>query len=72
MPFHQRVLLEVGAKISQVQQFDDILENAMEEDLDSCHHCQQRVSNWRSAFAKRLGEIPFFDAGMFMMQVSIF
>lgn len=64
-PFHQRVLLEVGANISKVQQFDDILEKDMEEDLDTCTHCQTRVSNWRTAFARRLGEIPSFDAGMF-------
>jgi hypothetical protein len=71
-PFHQRVLLEVGAKISNVQQFNDILVKGMKEDLDSCHHCQTRVGNWRFAFAKRLGEIPSFDAGMFPMQVFIF
>jgi hypothetical protein len=64
-PFHQRVLLEVGANISQVQQFNDILKKDMEEDLDSCNHCQTRVINWRIAFTRRLAEIPSFDAGMF-------
>lgn len=63
-PFHQRVLLEVGANILKVQQFDDILKKDMEEDLDGCNHCQTRVRNWRAAFARRLGEIPSFDAGM--------
>jgi len=61
-PFRQRVLLEVGANILKVQKFDDILKEDMEEDLDDCSHCQTRVRNWRHAFAKRLGEIPSFDA----------
>jgi len=61
-PFHQRVLLKVGADIGKVQQFDDILKKDGEEDLDSCSHCQTRVRNWRFAFERRLGEIPSFDA----------
>ena len=36
----------------------------MQEDLDDCNHCRTRVANWRFAFAKRMSDVPPFDAGM--------
>ncbi|KIM36750.1 hypothetical protein M413DRAFT_77812, partial [Hebeloma cylindrosporum] len=65
VPFHRRMLLEIEADISKLREFDIILLNGMEDDLDECNHCQTRVSNWRSAFGKRLKEIPSFNPGMF-------
>jgi len=61
-PFHHRVLREVGANIGEVQQFDDLLERQMRQDLDDCSHCRTRVANWRYAFAKRVADVPTFDA----------
>ena len=71
-PFHHRVLRKVGANVSELPQFDNLLEREMQGDLDDCSHCRTRVNNWRHAFAKRMGDVPSFDAGMCFFDADIY
>jgi len=63
-PFYQRVVLEVGANIGKVQQFDDIVKTHIEQYLDECTHCQKKANQWRITFSNRLSQIPSFEGGM--------
>ncbi|KAF8055418.1 hypothetical protein FPV67DRAFT_830280 [Lyophyllum atratum] len=59
-PFYWEVLRDVGSALTQLNRFDKVVEDAIDENLDDCSHCTNRARRWSVAtFNKVQSILPF-------------